>query len=551
MQRIDRYEFVGKLGEGGMGVVYRAFDTKLRRSVAVKVIRMDPLGDPSSLSEQRARLEREARAAARLQHPNIVAVFDQGESDGVPFVVMELVENEPLHHLIDANSLSSADILRVLNQVASALDYAHSKDVIHRDIKPENILIQSNGLPKITDFGIAKAPLSETTGNLTSAGMGTPFYMSPEQLMGGKVTTSTDQWSLAVTAYQMLAGRRPFDADTVFGLAEQILKAAVPFPIHPRFPISREVFSVLARALSKDPALRYPSCTHFVSELSAALAGKENVVRGRRMKQVWLWIALAAAVLVASVTWLVSRPSEIFKPRPQTVAQTTTTSQPAAPSTPQAGETRSNPIDGLTYGWVPPGPCWVGCVAGEVECGGVAKPMEERHLAKGFWMGQTEVTVEAFKRYADNQSAAVPPTPGFNPDWQDAAQPIVNVTWEEAAAYCRWAGGRIPTEEEGECAARGGSQEPRLGPIESIAVFEGNSGGKPSATRQKVANAFGLHDLLGNVWEWVGSPSDAERSHVLRGGSWNTKAALVHAASRRMAAAGSDTAGFRCVLEDR
>jgi formylglycine-generating enzyme required for sulfatase activity len=205
---------------------------------------------------------------------------------------------------------------------------------------------------------------------------------------------------------------------------------------------------------------------------------------------------------------------------------------------PSPGTARENPKDGLKYVWIPPGTFMMGCSPGDSECNDDEKPAHQVTLSKGFWMGQTEVTVAAYKRFAAAVGRPMPPEPKFfgrpvNPGWGNDAMPIVDVTWDEAQAYCRWVGGRLPTEAEWEYAARGGSTEARYGPINEIAW---NSGNGAHEVAQKPANGFGLYDVLGNVWEWVNdwydqnyyqnSPSQDPQGpaggqlRVLRGGSW-------------------------------
>jgi formylglycine-generating enzyme required for sulfatase activity len=175
---------------------------------------------------------------------------------------------------------------------------------------------------------------------------------------------------------------------------------------------------------------------------------------------------------------------------------------------PPPGTVRENPKDGLKYVWIPPGTFMMGCSPGDTECTNYEKPSHRVTLTKGFWMGQTEVTVGAYKRFARQAGRSMPPEPNLNPNpvkpgWRDDAIPVVQVTWDEARAYCSWAGGRLPTEAEWEYAARGGSTEARYGDSEEIAWWGKNSGLQVHEVAQKRANAFGLFDVLGNAWEWV------------------------------------------------
>jgi formylglycine-generating enzyme required for sulfatase activity len=201
---------------------------------------------------------------------------------------------------------------------------------------------------------------------------------------------------------------------------------------------------------------------------------------------------------------------------------------------------RVNPKDGLKYVWIPPGTFMMGCSPGDNVCSDKEKPAHQVAITRGFWMGQTPVTVGAYKRFARAAGRSMPEAPRFNMDWANENMPIVNLTWDDAHAYCEWMGGRLPTEAEWEYAARGGSTEARYGNLDEIAWYDRNSGNQTHDVGQKRANGFGLYDVLGNVWEWVNdwydenyyqrSPSQDPQGpsggqfRVLRGGSWNISA---------------------------
>ena len=234
---------------------------------------------------------------------------------------------------------------------------------------------------------------------------------------------------------------------------------------------------------------------------------------------------------------------------------------------PSPGEVIENPKDGLKYAWIPPGTFTMGCSPGDSECSGDEKPAHQVTLSKGFWMGQTEVTVAAYKRYATATATAMPSAPKSNSGWANEQMPIVNVSWNDADGYCRWAGGRLPTEAEWEYAARAGSTEVRYGPVDDIAWYHKNSGGKTHEVGQKRANAFNLFDMLGNVWEWVsdgygekyyeGSPGHdpqgpgSGEKRVLRGGSWDDFPRSLRASYRVRYRPGNRfiNFGFRCGRE--
>ncbi len=232
------------------------------------------------------------------------------------------------------------------------------------------------------------------------------------------------------------------------------------------------------------------------------------------------------------------------------------------------GEIVENPKDGLKYVWIPPGTFMMGCSPGDGECfaNGFEPAAHRIVITRGFWLGQTEVTVRAYKRFSVATGHQMPPAPDFNAGWANENMPIVNVTWDDAQAYCTWIGGRLPTEAEWEYAARAGSAEPRYGPLDEIAWHDTNSGGQTHEVAQKRANAWGLFDMLGNVWEWVGDWFDNSYQQsagsdptgpptgqykVLRGGAWFNEAKFLRFSNR---AAYSVTIrnpgwGFRCARE--
>ncbi len=222
--------------------------------------------------------------------------------------------------------------------------------------------------------------------------------------------------------------------------------------------------------------------------------------------------------------------------------------QQATPLPPKPGEVRLNSKDGLKYVWIPPGTFLMGCSPKDSKCDGDEKRAHSVAISKGFWMGQTEVTVGAYKRFAAATGTDMPNAPTFNSGWANDSMPIVRIDWEEAQAYCRWAGGRLPTEAEWEYAARAGSTEAWYGDLDDIAWYERNSGNRTHDVAEKRANKFGLYDMLGNVWEWVFDWYDANfysysrskdpagpdsgDSRVLRGGSWDYNPAMARVSAR-------------------
>jgi serine/threonine protein kinase len=290
MKRVGRYELDGEIGRGASGTVYRATDPAIGRTVAIKIIRLGDLADETERAQLRDRLFREARAAGALLHPNIVTIFDAGEDtvDGKPiaYLAMELVEGQPLNDRwrpdnLSASVIPNAALVSVLRQTAAALDFAHSRGVVHRDVKPANILIGTGlGAPlqaKILDFGIAKLASQQ----MTHSGMlvGTPNYMSPEQIEATPGTTldgRSDQFSLAVLAYELLTGEKPFRGTSLPSLLYQITQQA-PQAAHLLNPsLAPATSAVLQRALSKHPIARFRTCASFVEELERTLEAKPD-----------------------------------------------------------------------------------------------------------------------------------------------------------------------------------------------------------------------------------------------------------------------------------
>jgi ankyrin repeat protein/predicted Ser/Thr protein kinase len=269
---IGGYEILGELGRGAMGVVYHGRDAAIGRPVAIKVIRLDAGTTPEESAQLRQRLIREASAAGKMYHPGIVTVHQLGEDGSNVFIVMEYVEGSSLEKLLANNpNLDRAWALDILSQVAVALDYAHKDGVVHRDVKPPNILVRTDGRVKIADFGIAKITAGATTG-MTGAGVsiGSPAYMSPEQIKGTEIDGRADQFALGTIAFQMFAGRLPFKGETAHTIMYQIVTAD---PFEPRpgdAPLTPAVKAVLTRVLAKNPADRFPSCAAFINELTDA-----------------------------------------------------------------------------------------------------------------------------------------------------------------------------------------------------------------------------------------------------------------------------------------
>jgi len=270
-QSLGRYHILEQLGEGGMAIVYKAYDTRLERDVAVKVIRTDLFGQ-AVIERILKRFEREAKALARLSHPNIVKVHDYGEHEGAPYLVLEYLSAGTLKQRL-GKPISWQEAVRLLIPVAQALDYAHEHNIIHRDIKPSNILLTEKGQPMLTDFGIAKlldAGEGQTL-TATGVGVGTPEYMAPEQGLGKEVDARTDVYSLGVVFYELVTGRKPYVADTPMAVVFKHLTDPLPRPktFAPNLPDTVE--KILIKAMAKKPEDRYADMNAFAVALDGLL----------------------------------------------------------------------------------------------------------------------------------------------------------------------------------------------------------------------------------------------------------------------------------------
>ncbi len=269
--RLGRYDLIRVLGKGAMGVVYEARDPHLDRRVAIKTISVDALGEQEAL-EYEARFRTEARSAARLQHPNIVSVYDADRDLDVAYLVMEYVEGRDLKHHLDGGARYTLEqTAALMNDLLGALDYAHRQRIIHRDIKPANLLLASSGGLKLTDFGVARIQDAEDATRTRGAMVGTLKYMAPEQVQGLPVDARCDIFSAGIVLYQLLTGARPFDGTSDFETIQQIVTkdALPPSSLNPSLP--PELDRVVARALEKDRQRRYESAAEFNAALQAAI----------------------------------------------------------------------------------------------------------------------------------------------------------------------------------------------------------------------------------------------------------------------------------------
>jgi serine/threonine-protein kinase len=281
MERIGRYEILQELGRGAMGAVYKALDPQIDRTVAIKVILTQGLSR-YELDGYKQRFYREARAAGKMSHAGIVTIHDIAEDDaGHPYLVMEFVEGSTLDHLIEEKTAAGSRLpfeqaLDIGIQVANALDYAHRRGVVHRDVKPANILLTTEGVAKIADFGIAK--VSGVALTQTGSFLGTPAFMSPEQFSGGSIDARSDLFSLGAMLYWMFTGEHPFGGESLTTVSFRVV---FTYPIPPTTAnpaLPPDVDTVLSRCLAKNPDERYASCRDLAADLDALKQGKPVAV---------------------------------------------------------------------------------------------------------------------------------------------------------------------------------------------------------------------------------------------------------------------------------
>ncbi|MFN0056561.1 MAG: protein kinase domain-containing protein [Planctomycetales bacterium] len=284
---IDGYEVLGELGRGGMGVVYRARQSGLNRIVAIKMV----IAGGHAGSEQLARFRAEAEAVAKLQHPNIVQVYDIGEQDGLPFFSLEYVDGMPLDKDLAGKPQPDATSARIIQTLAKAMQFAHEHGIVHRDLKPANVLLTKDGIPKISDFGLAKQLESDSSKTRTGTIMGTPSYMAPEQGRGEKqVGSLADVYALGSMLYEMICGRPPFLSATPLETLMRLLKEepVPPSRLQPR--VSRDLETICLKCLQKDPHRRYESAAALAEDLRRFQSGEPIQARPvGRPERAWQW----------------------------------------------------------------------------------------------------------------------------------------------------------------------------------------------------------------------------------------------------------------------
>jgi len=453
VRRIGKYEFEEFLG-GGMSHVYKARDSVIGRTVAVKILTPEASTDP----ESKARFLREAQMAGGLAHENIMSVYDFGEEQGRPFMVMEFLRGEDLRSAMkNARTGDLAARLGIAIQVAKGLEYIHSQKIIHRDIKPENIHINATGSVKLMDFGIAKTDeLSLTRPGFT---MGTPYYMAPEQVTGRNVTHLADVYAFGILLFELLGGTRPVSGDTVEQLFYRILNEPVDLAPLRTAGVPEPVVGLIERSVAKNPADRPQSLSEVRRELERVLAPEKPAPAPSRR---WMLPVAAIAILaIALVLYFALRP----RPAPP----------PAKPA--ELSALLSTPTGTMVL------------------------------VAGSFYIDRTEVTNEAYARFCAERQRPLPP--GFPQDRPN--YPIVNITIVDAQEFAKWAGKRLPNKAEWEQAARG--NDGRAYPWgnskdQSLANVADNTSLSshelmPVDSFPQGASPYGVLQMAGNAWEFV------------------------------------------------
>ena len=473
--RIGKYEMEEFLG-GGMSHVYRARDTVIGRTVAVKILTAAGCED----AETKARFLAEARMAGNLAHDNVLSIYDFGEDEqGHPFMVMEFLRGEDLRHAMNnGNTGDLKNKLKIALQVARALGYIHTQKIIHRDIKPENIHINGAGVVKLMDFGIAK-----TEGlAMTRAGyvLGTPYYMAPEQVTGQNLTEQVDVYAFGILLFELLTGTKPIQGDAMERIFYQILNEPLNLdPLH-QAGVPQAICDLIERCTAKSPAERPQGFGPVSDELERVIAELDAPTAMMPAMPVaeppaparpgWLLpVVLLIAAVAAVGLYFASR--------------TRTAPQPAGPVFAKILET---PTGEMLL--VP---------AGTFLFGEEKKPVD----LPAFYVDKTEVTNAAYARFCTGAGHALPQDfPVDRPNY-----PVVNVSIIEARDFAKWAGKRLPTGREWEKAARG--KDGRLFPWGSERAMDranvAGTGVRPVTDFPNGASPYGALQMVGNVWELV------------------------------------------------
>jgi serine/threonine protein kinase len=493
IKQLSRYLIESHLGSGAFGDVYKAKDTVLDHIVALKVLKPMLVADVEAFR----RFTSEAKTAARLFHSNIATVLDMGEAEGRYFIAMRYVDGKSLDKLLGSRGpLPWEEALKIVEEIGGALLFAHQKGLVHRDIKPQNIIVSPNEGAVLTDFGLVKAMNSSGMSSASSL-IGTPSYISPEIWEGGLASLASDQYALACVLAEMLTGKVLFNG-TTHVIMKKILFDPPELPQQWPTAVAPDLTGILRKALARNPQERFVDISAFLY----ALHGKE------------------------------SGPNSLPPPIPPHLKEIHTSGNPA----------------GIT---------WMEIPAGEFLYGNGS---ERRFVQKSYLIAKYPVTIGQYKRFLETNPghlmnfSNLKKLGAFIPGKEN--HPVVKVSWNDARAFCQWAGCRLPTEEEWEKAARGtdgrtfpwgedwlpgkycNSAEARIGGTTPVGDFPAG------------ASPYGVLDMSGNVWEWTTSIHE-EGGYVLRGGAWNDNSSTLRSANRIRSnpADANSYFGFRCARD--
>ncbi|MBI4787151.1 MAG: SUMF1/EgtB/PvdO family nonheme iron enzyme [Chloroflexi bacterium] len=558
-ENIGPYRITEQLGQGGMATVFKAYHAMLDRYVAIKALHPAFKSDPNFLG----RFEREARIIAKLDHPNIIPIYDFAQHDGVPYLVIRYVEGETLKAVLRNGHLAPAHVLGILRPIADALAYAHSQGIFHRDIKPSNIILANDGHVYLADFGLARIAQSAETTLSHDALIGTPQYISPEQAKSQTVDARSDIYSLGIVMFEMLTGRVPFSSDTPYAVIHDQIYTRLPLPTTINPDLSPAIERVLLKTLAKEPEARYANANALRAAFERAVGGSRvlpapplRIHRPRRWPlrlrptmlavSATLILILVIGLVIPNLTRSINYVSSLAQSSPgasQIVTRlpTATEAPLPAPTSPNLAtptlaalpvnlpppSTRTlKPSPSPTVGvpgmvLVPAGVFWMGQSDADSNAAADEKPGHYVELS-AFYIDRFEVGNGDYARCVkagicfQPAGAYAPQSPQMafgNPAFDN--HPVVFVSQTSAWQFCNWAGKRLPTEAEWEKAARGHSDQRVYTWGNLWDGYRANAAQKiPGPLAVNVytpegCSPYGACNMVGNVAEWVADYYDS------------------------------------------
>ena len=590
-------QLLARVGRGGMGTVYRARQLSVDRIVAVKILRPRLAQNRSFI----ARFKEEARAAAKLNHPNIVQAIDAGEEDGYYYFAMEFVDGETLHRLmLREGVIEETRVLRMAVDIAHALSHAQLHHIVHRDIKPGNIMISTEGVTKLCDLGLAHCRMEDESASRRGAAVGTPYYISPEQAMGQMdVDTRSDIYSLGATLFRAVVGRPAFNAPTPAEILTQHVKAPLPWPKDHNPELSENICYVVAKMMAKKPEERYQTPDELTEDLERVLnkqAPKSSVIQLEVPPARLSEAERAAAALTtarikrkreivrqfADIREIIDRVAAEQSMQPHAIVRLLRGNlDESKPDTflkygaillaerrfrlarmefrraAQLGADVSKYMDKLDALGAPPGMIYV---PGGTSHSGSPDAAKKTSLP-AFYI---DINLVTNRKYHDYMRATGAASPGH---WIDRnlpqgmeEYPAVNITWEEASAYAQWAGKRLPSVAEWERAARGSDERPypwgdEFDPLRCNTSESGIGELTVTGRYPRGVSPYGCYDMIGNVVQWCEDagevPGENATGKAVCGIPWDQPAATTGCwnVEFRKQRRRSRRCGFRCVKD--